>query len=92
MSKERVLVDACVIFPAMRINEWNRLRGHFAMETVDEVVEEPQRGDVNRRGYVKVDQAQLLKSVKARHPVSEEDPGALAEKMAGGLLHRGLCH
>jgi hypothetical protein len=82
MAKKRVLIDACVIFPATRISEWNRLCGHFDVETVDEVVAETQRGDVNRRSYVKVDKAHLLKTLKATHSVSEEERGAFAQARA----------
>jgi hypothetical protein len=80
VARKRILVDACVILPAVHVKEWNRICGFFDVETVEQVIKETQRGEVNRRGYVKVDETELRKSLKAVHSVQEEDRGALAEK------------
>lgn len=81
MAKKRVMVDACVILPATNVGEWNRLCNHFDVETVGQVVEETQRGDMTRRGYVKVDKEHLKKTLKVVHAVSDEEREVLAEKL-----------
>ena len=103
MTKKRVLIDTCATLPAFHLKEWNRLCGHFDMETVDMVVDETQAGDVNRQGRVKVDKTVLLRTLKKKHLVSEDDRALLAEKFmelqldpidAGerDLLAHFLCH
>jgi hypothetical protein len=42
---------------------WKRLCGHYAVETVNTVVDETQRGDITRREYVVVDKAMLLRTL-----------------------------
>ena len=79
MAKKRVLIDACAILPAFHLKEWNRLCGHFDVETVDKVVDETQASS-NRRGYVKIDKAVLLRTLKKKHSVSDDDRALLAEK------------
>jgi hypothetical protein len=48
----------------MRIGEWNRITGFFSVETVLTVIEETQRGDVNRAGYVPVERAYLERQLE----------------------------
>jgi len=67
MAKKRVFVDTNAIFPACKIGEWRRLCGHFSVETVATIIDETQRGDVNRPGYVQVDKSLLLETLHAVH-------------------------
>jgi hypothetical protein len=86
VAKKRVLIDACAILPAFHVKEWNRLCGHFDVETVEIVVAETQAGNINRRGYVQVDEVVLRRTLKKIHPVSENDRALLAEKFMGAGL------
>ena len=66
MPKTRVFVDTNAIFPCMSAGEWNRLCGYYAVETVETIVDETQRGDVGRRGYVVVDEKALRNTLSDR--------------------------
>lgn len=81
MPQKRVFVDTNIILPAMRIGEWNRITGFFSVETVLTIIDETQRGDVNRTGYVPVDRAHLERTLKKIHNPTVEDQAALREKM-----------
>jgi hypothetical protein len=80
MAKRRVFVDTNAIFPAIQVGEWKRLCGHFSVETVDAVVGETQNGNVNRRGYVRVERPMLEQSLAKVHRPGEQDRAAFRLK------------
>ena len=81
MPQKRVFVDTNAIFPTVKIGEWNRLCGHFSVETVKAVVNETQNGDVNRPGYVRIDKEMLNASLKEVHRPSKEALAAFQLKV-----------
>ncbi|MDQ3564634.1 MAG: hypothetical protein M3436_11000 [Pseudomonadota bacterium] len=78
-----VLVDTNIIIEAVRTNCWNALANHFALETVDKCMEEALTGDRLRRGYVKVDPAQLRKGVREAHALVPIEMMKLALALPG---------
>jgi hypothetical protein len=80
MRKRRVFVDTNAIFPAIEAGEWKRLCGHFSVETVVAVVDETQKGNVNRKGYVRVERSMLEQSLTKIHRPSDEDRAAFRLK------------
>lgn len=80
MAKRRVFVDTNAIFPAVHVGEWNRFCGFYNVETVAAVVDETQRGDVNRKGYVRVGRAMLEQTLTKIHLPNDEDRAAFRLK------------
>jgi hypothetical protein len=77
----RVLVDTNAIFPAVKVGEWNRLCGYYQVETVAAVVAETQNGNVNRPGYVPVDESMLIKTLHKIHEVCTHDRAVFQLKL-----------
>jgi hypothetical protein len=81
MPKTRVFVDTNAIFPCMSAGEWNRLCGYYAVETVETIVDETQRGDVGRRGYVVVDEKALRNTLTKVHETTKQDQAQFQERL-----------
>jgi len=85
MKGQRVLVDTMVVIEAHRMGCWNALAHYFSLETVEQCVIECATGYRRRKGYVQIDQQQLISKIKV-HGVTEAlraallvaDPGAAA--------------
>lgn len=65
-----VLVDTNTIIEAHRVSAWRALCGGYVLETVEDVVMETQTGFQRRNPEQQIDQAELLASLRAVHPVS----------------------
>jgi len=90
VSGERaVLVDTNVIIEAWRVRGWKALAGRHALETVGTVVMETQTGFQNRRERQRIDGAELERTLRAVHPVSERDRAGLAVRAPDILLDPG---
>jgi hypothetical protein len=73
-----VLLDTNIIIEAVRTACWNAVASYFALETVNKCLEEALTGDPLRRGYVKVDSAQLKKGITKTHAVTKLDAATFA--------------
>lgn len=71
MSKQRVLVDTCVIIEAFRIKCWKALCRHFDVETVDCCVTECCTGDPLKPGRVEIPRDELIDGLARIHSVDE---------------------
>jgi hypothetical protein len=81
MSKKRVFVDTNAIIPCVSAGEWKRLCGHYAVETVNTVVDETQRGDITRREYVVIDKAMLLRTLASVHDTTHKARADFRERL-----------
>lgn len=81
-----VLVDTNVIIEAVRTGAWNALTGAVCVETVEECLDEAQRGDSTRPAYVRVSDADIAR-LHAVHPVSKRERAEylLADLEAAGM-------
>lgn len=71
MTKQRVLVDTCVIIEAFRINCWKALCQYFQVETVQCCVDECAAGDPLQPGRVPIPHEQLLAGLSKVHDVND---------------------
>ena len=55
--------------------------GHYAVETVNTVVDETQRGDITRREYVVVDKEMLLKTLASVHDTTHKDRADFRDRL-----------
>lgn len=67
-----VLVDTNVIIEAHRTGCWNTIAGYFALETVEQVIEETQTGAQNRAPEALIDEARLRASIKRVANITDE--------------------
>ena len=77
-----VLIDTNVIIETWRADAWRALCGGYGLETVEACVIETQTGYQNRRPEQRIDQAVLLKGLRAVHSVSDAE-------MAAALIRDG---
>lgn len=61
---QRVLVDTVAIIEAYRLGCWQGLVQFYSIETVDTCVIECATGDKRRKGYVSIDQQELIHGIK----------------------------
>ncbi len=71
MSKQRVLVDTCIIIEAFRINCWKALCQHYEIETVQCCVDECAAGDPLQPGRVPIPHQALLEGLSKVHQVDD---------------------
>lgn len=69
---QRVLVDTNVIIEAHRTGCWTALTAHFAVETVDKIIEETQTGAQNRSPETHIDEAVLRSSLRHVAVITDE--------------------
>jgi hypothetical protein len=87
--KGPVLVDTNVIIEAWRVDAWRALRGGYALET-EECVVETQTGFQRRRQEQQIDRDALLDGLKAVHAVSDiERASALVRGSEIAMLDEG---
>lgn len=84
-----MLVDTNVIIEAWRVRGWKALASGHALETVGMVVMETQTGFQNRRERQHIDGAELQRTLRAVHDVSERDRAGLAVRAPDILLDPG---
>jgi len=73
MTKVRVFVDTNVIVEAFRTNCWTALSQRYDLETVEECVNETQRGNPARSTYVLVELATLQSTLSKIHQVTKRE-------------------
>lgn len=71
MSKQRVLVDTCIIIEAFRINCWKALCQYYEVETVQCCVDECAAGDPLEPGRVPIPHKELLAGLSKVHDVDD---------------------
>lgn len=70
-------MDTNVIFEAFRTNCWTTLSQRYDLETVQECVDETQRGNPNKPGFIKVDLAMLTGTLAKIHLVAKREVAML---------------
>lgn len=68
-----VLIDTNIIIEAWRADAWRALSGGYGLETAEDCITETQTGYQNRRPEQRIDQAVLLKGLRAVHAVSDTE-------------------
>lgn len=76
--KGQVLVDTNVILACWRIGAWRALAGGYAVETVEDCVTETQTGFQRRRVEERIDEAELRRSLKGVHAVTDTERARVA--------------
>jgi hypothetical protein len=78
MSRQRVIVDTNIILEAFRTSCWKAICERYAVETVEECVEEALAGDLTDPRRIQVDRAELTSGLAALHAVSKYEVASLA--------------
>jgi len=73
-----VLVDTNAILESFRVGSWRALAAGYAVETVEACVIETQTGYQRRRPEQQIDEAELKKSLKALHAVTDRELAVVA--------------
>jgi hypothetical protein len=73
-----VLADTNVILECWRVSAWKALASGYRVETVEDCVIETQTGFQRRRAVQQIDNARLLASLAAVHPVGDRELAAAA--------------
>lgn len=84
-----VLVDTNVVLACWRIGAWRALSGGYGVETVEDCVTETQTGYQRRRVEDRIDGAELGRSLKAVHAVSDLERARVAILGADLAVDRG---
>ena len=75
-----VLVDTNAILECFRVGSWRALSSGYGVETVEDCVTETQTGFQRRRPEQQIDEAQLVASLNAVHPVDDAQRAVVAVK------------
>lgn len=79
MARHRgpVLVDTNVILEGSRVGAWRALSGGYALETVEDCFTETQTGYQRRKPEMPIIAAELRKSLRQVHPVTDAQRAAI---------------
>lgn len=84
-----VLVDTNVILETHRTGSWRALAGGYAVETVEDCVDETQTGFQLRRSELRIDADELRDSLNAVRSVGNRERAGLAVRITDITLDRG---